>query len=352
MKKLILAFIISLSANLAFSQDKDAAEKLVGEGIALHDKREFEKAISKYDKALELDADNLFALAEKALSLHSLHRYDEAIVCCKTAVEKHPHHDALNTVYVTYGNALDGLKKPNEAIELYDEGLKVFPEYYQLHFNKGITLIGLKEYDEALSSFNQSISHNPKHGSSHNAVGRILYSDKKRIPAILAISRFLVIEPQGQRAKDNLGLLQEMMNGNVEQTGKNSISININADAIGDTLPNGKPKENSFRTADMILSMDAALDFDKKNSKKSPREQFLRKFETLCSSLKESQKDNHGFYWEYYVPYFIEMKDKGYLETFSYLAFATSDDKSTEKWLKANDAQIDSFYAWSSKFSW
>jgi len=61
------------------------------------------------------------------------------------------------------------------------------------------------------------------------------------------------------------------------------------------------------------------MDYDKKNKKKTEIELFQEKFETVCSSLKEVKKDNYGFYWEYYAPYFIAMKDENLIETLSYL---------------------------------
>ena len=98
--------------------------------------------------------------------------------------------------------------------------------------------------------------------------------------------------------------------------------------------------------------MDAALDYDKKNLKKTEVEQFIRKFETVCASLKETRKDNFGFYWDYYVPYFTEMKDKNFVETFAYIAFASYDNPDVVKWLKTNKSSIDKFYDWSKNFTW
>ena len=72
--------------------------------------------------------------------------------------------------------------------------------------------------------------------------------------------------------------------------------------------------------------MDAALDYDKQNKKKAKVEQFIRKFETVCASLNKSRKDSNGFYWNYYVPCFIEMKDNQLVETSAYIAFASSDN--------------------------
>ena len=98
--------------------------------------------------------------------------------------------------------------------------------------------------------------------------------------------------------------------------------------------------------------MDAAPDFDKKNKGKTEVELFMRKFETLCSSLCETKKDNYGFYWDYYVPYFVEMKEKNFIETFSYIAFAKSDIPEVGKWLKLHKDEITKFYEWSENYNW
>ena len=121
---------------------------------------------------------------------------------------------------------------------------------------------------------------------------------------------------------------------------------------LGDTTVAGKPKENSFTTTDLILTMDAALDYDKKNKEKTEVEQFIRKIEKVCASLNESRKDNNGFYWNYYAPYFIEMKDKQLVETCAYIAFASSDNPDVSMWLKSHKPEIDNFYSWSKSFNW
>ncbi len=351
-KQLLLPALLLLCATITFGQQKEEAEKLVDEGIAYHDKGDYEGAIAKYDKALQLDKDNLFALAEKAMSFLSLEKNEDAIQACQAAIEKHPGDKALKTVYVTYGNAYDGLKKTDKSIEIYDEGLKLFPDFYQLHFNKGITLSSIKKYDDAILSFQKSATLNPKHASSHNALGRLLDIKDKRIPSLLAYSRFLIAEPESKRAKENLASLQKIMKGNVEQTGKKSVTIHVSPEMLSDTAANGKAKENSFTTTDLILAMDAGLDYDKKNRQKTEVEQFIRKFETVCASLSDTQKSNYGFYWDYYVPYFVEMKDKELIETFAYIAFATSDDPDVTKWLKSHKNNIDKFYDWSKNFAW
>lgn len=352
MKTVVLILMLPLMYNISFAQDKTGAEKLVNEGVSYHDKGNYEAAISKYNKALEIDKDNLFALVEKAFSLLSLEKYDDAIICCQKAISSHPGNENLKTLYVTYGTAYDKLKKTDKSIEIYDDGIKLFPDYYQLYFNKGVSLASVKKYDEALLCFQKTVTLNPKHASSHNAIARISSINNKRIPALLAYCRFLSIEPQSKRAIENLSGMQKIMNGNVEETGKKSVTIKISSDMFGDTTADGRPGENSFKSTDLILSMDAALDFEKKNKNKTEVEQFIRKFETVCASLKETREGNYGFFWEYYVPYFIEMKEKNFIETFAYIAFASGDDQNTIKWLKAHKSNTDKFFEWSASFEW
>lgn len=352
MKKTILILMFALMYNLSFGQNKLEAEKLVDEGTAYHDKGDYDGAILRYDKALELDKDNLNALAEKAFSLFSSQKYEESIKYCQRAIETHSGENGLKTVYVTFGNATDALKKTDKSIEIYDEGIKQFPNYYQLYFNKGVTLWSVKKDDDALLCFQTSAKLNPRHASSHNAIARLSKNTEKRIPALLAYCRFFVLEPESNRAKENLESVRKLMKANVEKTGEKSVNISISPDLLGDTTATGKPTENSFSTTDMILSMETALDFDKKNKKKTEVERFIMKLETICSSLKEIDNNNHGFFWDYYVPYFVEMKDKKLIETFSYIVFTTSTDPDVAKWLKSNKAEVDKFYEWSKSFKW
>lgn len=351
MKKLVLLLFI-VSIHLNYSQNKTEAEKLVEEGIAYHDKGDYEGAINKYNNALELDQDNLFALLEKAFTLNSLKKFDESIVVCKRAIKKHPKDNDLKNVYVTYGNALDELNKTDEAFDIYDEGLKVFPDYYQLHFNKGVTYASIRKYDDAILSFQQAILINPRHAGSNNAIARLEKIQARKIPAILAFCRFQIIEPQTDRAKDNLNSLKELMSANVKKTGEKSISISIDSKLVAEDSKNEKPKENDFSSTELISTMDVALDYDEKNVNKTEVENFIRKFNTICASLSEMKKNNYGFYWEVYAPYFIEMKKNNLIEPFAYIVFATSETKDVNDWLEKNQKALDEFYDWSNNYHW
>ena len=114
----VKTLLLFLFFSAAYAQNKDEAQKLIDEGIVLHDKGDYTGAIDKYSKALEADKDNLLALSEKALSVSAAGNYDEAIKVCKYAISSHPDKD-LSNVYVSYANSLDHLKKTDEALKIF-----------------------------------------------------------------------------------------------------------------------------------------------------------------------------------------------------------------------------------------
>lgn len=352
MKRLILSGVCILFVSFLFGQKNPAISKLIEEGIVYHDNGNYKAAIEKYDEALKIDSLHFYALSEKALSLVFLRSYEDAIKICELIIKTYPDEEGLKNVYSTYAKAYNGLNKRDKSIEIYNEAIKKFPDYYQLYFNKGVTYLADEKNEEALLCFQKSVQLNPKHLSSHYAISTLINKDKYRIPALLSCGRFLVLEPKGKRAKSVLMKLQNIMTGNVEKTGKKSITINISPDLLDEVNQKGTPSENNFSTTDLILSMDAALDYDKKNKKKNEVEQFIRKFENVCSSLEETKKDNFGFYWEYYVPYYLEMHKNKLVETFAYIIFSSSDEEYVSKWLSSHEKEVDKFNSWSNNLEW
>jgi hypothetical protein len=142
------------------------------------------------------------------------------------------------------------------------------------------------------------------------------------------------------------------MAGNAEKTGEKKITLNLDTDGLGDTLANGKPMADNFTMVDMILQLRGALALGDESKKMTEIERFVTTFEIFASSLNEGLKKGNGFYWDFYAPYFAEMKQKKHIETFAYIIHASSEDKKIQKWLKKHEAEIKDFYKWSDNFRW
>jgi len=348
-KTTISVFILfTFFSNAVFAQQKEEADNLVQEGVVFQDKGDVDSAFSRYNQALKMDRDNLAALAEMAYSYLSIEKYDESISYSKRALKTHPHDPVLKTVYVSYGNALDEEGKTEKAVDMYDEGIHTFPDYFQLYYNKGISLLKLNKAGDALLSFERSATLNPRHASSHNAIGRLLFATNK-IPSLMAFCRFLVLESDSKRSSSNLNNVQKIMGAYVTKNDDKNITINVSPDMLD---VNKKKEKNNFSGAELLLAISSAADNDSTSANKTDVEKFIRKFTSLCQYLKEAEKDNYGFYWDYYVPYFTEMDDKGLTEVFAYIAFASSEDPTVKVWLDSHKADVTGFYKWSDEFRW
>ena len=349
---ILLSFIFIIASFIAANaQDIIGAQMLVQEGVVLHDQGLYDEAMQKYDSALTIDPENVGAMGERALTLMEMQKYADAADACRAIVKKYPRSRDLEFVYTTYGNSLDALGKSSEALEVYDEGISKFPEYSHLYFNKGITLALLERFDDAQKVLEEAILLNPYHPGSQNALARVLVANNKEIPSLLAFLRFFIIEPEGPRAVANLPYVKDILKANVEVTGKNSITVNMSPIEVSEE-DNGEKKPNDFRMVSIMLSMSAALDYDKKNKRKSEPELVKSKLETMCTTLSEMKKDNYGFYWKQYVPYFVALNNAGHSETLAYIVYASQDDKKIGKWIEANREKIDAFYNWDKDYEW
>jgi tetratricopeptide (TPR) repeat protein len=163
-RSILVSILLPIMSTAALGQNEGAADKLVDEGIVLHDKGDYSGAIAKYDQALLVDVNNPVAMTEKAMSLFSLKRHNKSIEFCEKTIAQHPGTATPKSLYVTYGNALDILQKHEKSIEVYNQGIQIFPDFYQLYYNKGVTLSGLNRREEAMKCFQKAALLNPQPG--------------------------------------------------------------------------------------------------------------------------------------------------------------------------------------------
>lgn len=346
MKKFYL--LLLFFSTLGFSQNKAEAEKKIREGIALHDQKKYDEALSRYNEALNLDKNNPFALAEKAMTLETSKKYNEAIEVCDLIFKLYPNGDN-KSVYVTYGNALDHSGNLDTAIKIYDEGIKKYPNYYHLYFNKGIALFNAKESTKAAEAFQNATKLNPDHAASYNALA--VLDKSNRIASILASGRYLILDNKSPRAKVNLATLVSLMKRGVSQKEDKTINITFDQKSV-DQIEKKIIAPNNFSITDITLTMSAALDFDEKYKDKTEIQKFTNKLTTICESMKEVKPKQKGYYWDFLAPYFIEMNDKKLLEPFANIIFLAVQDKDAIQYNEQHQDKIKEFYNWSKNYNW
>lgn len=345
MKYLLPVAFLFCSYVFSYAQSPD---KLIEEGIALHDNNEFEAAIAKYDAALQADPANYKAMYEKSLSLMSLKKYDESEIILKKLLDECKDNEYRRLSYVNYGTILDYRGDGQKSIKLYEKGIKEFPQSYLLYYNKGITEAGLNEEEDAIKSFKNSARLNPYHASSHNALARMV-AGNNRIPAIFALMDFLLIEPNGKRAEENLALLNRLIMHGVERKDEKSVTINIDAALLS---KKNKKKEDDFSSAEFMLSLMAASNKVADSlGAKTEADRLSYKLQMLIDLVGEAGKDK-GFFKNFYMPFFREMKKNDLVTIASYIALSSSGDKAIADWLEENKDDVGGFYRWFENYKW
>lgn len=344
---MILIFLASCSSKLVIKEPvklyRTPTENeviLIEEGIKLHDDGQIKKAISKYNEVLALNQDNALALYELSYSYYILGDYKKSLEISLKAAEYKS--EFLSMIYTKMGNCLDLLGKPKQAIEAYKKGVEINPEDFMLHYNMGITYMNMPKKDLARTYFKKTMQLNPEHPSCHIALANIYKNDYYRIPAILAYSRFLILEPNSSRTGPALEQLQNLINSGVQQKEDKSINVVLQSSPLD--------YDGDFKMTEMMLSLTSALKFTKKNENKSDVENLISQFQFMFSVMDDSTKDGKkktGFVWEYYVPYFKELHKNGYTKSFFYYIFQTADNEEIQNWIKEHEYEINHFLLWS-----
>jgi len=222
---------------------------LIAEGVTLHDKRDYEGAIDKYKEVLKENEDCVEAMFELAYSYSAKGDHKMSL---ETAMKGAKYGSRLLAgFYETIGNALDSTGETKKAIEYYKAGVALSTKNTLLYFNIALAYRNLGDVNEYKSNLKRSVVSVPGHPSSQIALGEYYYKAGYKTPAILALARFMILEPRSGRSGTAYKEFQEMLGAGVSQ-GKDSNTINI----IVNT--NQKTDEGDFGSMDMILGLSRA----------------------------------------------------------------------------------------------
>jgi len=313
------------------------------EGVALHDQKDYAGAIAKYKQVLAENPWEVNALYELAYSQFVSKDYQGSIETSRLGARCRT--DGVARFYMMLASSLDELGKPKEAIDTYRSAIKLQPRLALLHYNLAVSLKRTKQLVEAKAAAERAIECDPAHASSHAFLGQLYQEMGYRIPAILAYSRFLQLEPEGPRATNVLPALNQLLTSGVG-AGAEPGHINI----VLSSPSKAQKDEGDFSGVEMTMSIMLAADLiekpsDAKAAPKSPFDKLVSIYTSLAEGL-DIAKPKGGFAAVYYVPYFTALNKGGYTA-----AFAASTWKAANL-EGAGKVDTTAFQEWSKAYSW
>jgi serine/threonine protein kinase len=161
-----------------------------------------EEALVLMDQALQIAPDNIALRVSRAASLHKLGRITEAVQCCDEALSMKPDHPAA---LLGKGALLDILGQPQEAMFWLDRILEKSPNHLQACQGKIRCLLSLNRADEALVYCDRILQFHPKSPVAWDNKAVVLRQLGRLSEAIACSDRAIACDPQLANAWLNKG---------------------------------------------------------------------------------------------------------------------------------------------------
>lgn len=355
-QKLILMFILGVLCFSANAQKiskptktsvppTPAQEKILLEGIKLHDSNKFDEAIATYLGLLDENPDYTTAIYELGLSYYAKKDYKKTLETAYRLVQYKGKDGVLG--YGLFANALDDQGKPEDAIKIYQSAIKQLkddPEFQEhlasLYYNIGVTYVRQKKYNEARQELKKAVENNFQYASPSYLLSEVYFASKYKIPAFLAASRLLSLEINSTRSARATAIIMDILKpAQKDEKGNIQIFMDLNA-----------PKdEGDFGMFDLFLGTLTTLDKDE-DKNKTENEKFADSVSTLIALLEENKDLKKTFVGKTYIPFMKEMKQKGYVKYFAYLLLQQKGNKDAEKWLVDEGQKTIDFLNWAKAY--
>jgi tetratricopeptide (TPR) repeat protein len=214
LRNVICLFLLILLVGQAASAD--TADSWVESGNADYNQGNYGKALSAYEKAIDLDPYHAVAWSNKGAALTGLGRYTEGLAASEKAIALDPVQiTALATnqgnAWTNKGMALEGLGRLDEALAAYNTSISLEPGDATTWNNKAAVLNYLNRYEEALAASEKAITLDPFLALAWGNKGISLYGLGRLDDALVANDRSLSLDPTFAMAWNNrAGVLNEL----------------------------------------------------------------------------------------------------------------------------------------------
>ena len=334
MRKLAYLFLFIFACTSAFAQVNDPdAKKLFEQGINEHDNGNYDKAISLYEQALEIEPGNEVIIYEMGYTYSALKNYQKVVSLISAQIEKGVKNPDM---YVLLGNVYDEMNDPYKSIETYKAGLEKFPNSGVMYYNYGITLAKQKEMEKALEKFEKGIAVDPAYPSNFYMAAKLLDGSSQSIWSVLYGEIYLNLIPDNARAEELSKMIYDFYASRIKKT-DDGYTVSVNPfNSLGD-----KDRVNLQGRYEMysLLGVTALQEYGLNLDGFAHLRDVIAK---LWTEKNEPQYQNILFDRQKQL---MDM-NKDYLTCYNYLILAYADPDSFSAWYDKNKSTFDAFAEW------
>ncbi len=358
----VAVLMVAACPSVAFAQgatrpakpSTPAQDEAIRKGAALHDQGKFADAIAVYEGVLKENADNMLALYELAYSQLELKEYASALASATRGLGYQS--EQLPMFYDLIGSAHDLMGEPQKAIDAYNRGIAAVPTASMLYYNKGVTeLESLNNRVAARASFERAITVEPMQAPAHLMLGQIFQQDGYPVPGFFAFSMSLILEPGGPQALRSYGFLRTVLRGGLsnDPNAPQNQAVARGMRPVAPAAPR-KTDEGDFSAPESQLAGSHQRLLQQLDSGTLEASALVQQVDGLLTQLaaRDLSKDRATFSGRHYLPFFVELKKRGYVEAFVNWAIQRSPVEGPRLWLQANQPKAKEFLDWVNHYEW
>lgn len=309
-----------------YSQNE--ASLLVKEGAKLHDRGDFNGAIEKYKKALEINPLSERVLYEMSYTYLAMGEYEEALKYSTKVINLHAKPNILLDAYNVKGGALAATGNYKGAIELLTEAEKSFGDDYLLNYNLGLSYYKINDDINAIKYLEKSINNRIDYPESYFIYAYALCNQKRWLEAYFVLGSYLLLSPDGDSSKDVFGDMYDILQNDLCSTDSMKVPV------------------NGVDHAKITLAIQKVNSAAPNTSQENNYNRFQAGTMAITAELKKMEKDaNTGIFWDLIEPTFTDILNSGYMETFCRYISVSAVPESL-KWWKDNPQKVDEFKHW------
>ena len=151
-----------------------------------------EEALLDYDKAIDLEPEDVEAYNNRGLLFKDLRRNKEALSDYNKAIDLDSEY---GSAYSNRGFLFEDLGRKEEALSDYNKAIDLNSEYFGTYINRGILYNVLGRKEEALSDYNKAIDLDSENAHAYNNRGNLLYELGRKEEALLDFIKAIDLRP-------------------------------------------------------------------------------------------------------------------------------------------------------------
>ena len=200
----------SLNALILKCLEKKAEKRYSSFREIQEELQDFHHALTDQYVKVEENGENLEAweLLNKGVSLDNLGHHREAIQCYDEALRLCPQD---SKVYNNRGTAYRALGQHERALQDYGKAIELNPRYPHAYNNQGLVYLALGQYEQALKDFGMVIQLHPWYPYAYNNRGLVYRALGQSERAIQDFTEAIRLDPTNPKASYNRGLTYQMM---------------------------------------------------------------------------------------------------------------------------------------------